>query len=408
MHSCSSLFSSIRRTSFLVLTLCAVTLSGTRCAAVQAVPAAEKQPVTPARISQLAHRLMIAGVARNALTGVDVKPWHMKLEFQLTPLGEKKPVSGTMEEWYVGPAQWARTFKSSEQRLTGTEWRVSDTARYQSKPSKVGFDLQLLVSDVARPVVDPLFQTALIEPDYEMDVKHVNAAGLALNCVAVTDPPRRMDQVNPDWLFPTMCFDGDNRLRLTATPDATVKLEDPQPFDGRAVARDVKVMSNGALIAEMKVRLLEPLADADADLVKPAKGAIAMLYTIEPGHPKPVSVYEVGASVPIQPDGFPFRGSFAIPVILHKDGSVKARNDDTSFWNQDLKDALVKAIDKWKYKPYLVDGQPVEVAWTVVYILDGKPFVPSYERIDPQTAPPQQDGSANQSTGAPSRRRYGH
>ena len=108
-------------------------------------------------------------MARNALTGVDVKPWHMKLEFQLTPLGEKKPVSGTMEEWYVGPAQWARTFKSSEQRLTGTEWRVSDTARYQSKPSKVGFDLQLLVSDVARPVVDPLFQTAHIKPEYEMD-----------------------------------------------------------------------------------------------------------------------------------------------------------------------------------------------------------------------------------------------
>lgn len=407
MHSCTSLFSWKRRTSFLVLTLCAAALFGARTAA-QTAPVAGKEPVTFARISELAHRLMIAGVARNALTGADVKPWHMKMEFQVTPFGEKKPVSGTMEEWYVGPSRWARAFKSTEQSLTGDEWSVSETARYESKPSKVGFDLQLLDSRVARPVIDPLFQTALIEPGYEMDVKHVTTAGIVMNCVAVSDPPRPVDQANPDWLFPTMCFDSDSRLRLTATPDTTVKFEDQQPFEERAVARDVKVMSNGALIAEMKVKQLEPLADADGDLVKPAKGAIALPYTIEPGHPKPVSVYEVGASVPIQPDGFPFRGSFAIPVIIHKDGSVKARNDDTSFWSRDLKDALVKAIDKWKYKPYVVDGQPVQVAWTVVYILDGKPFVPSYERTEPPAVPPQQDGSVNQSAGAPARRRYGH
>ena len=45
-----------------------------------------------------------------------------------------------------------------------------------------------------------------------------------------------------------------------------------------------------------------------------------------------------------------------------------------------LKDALEMAIEKWKYKPYLVDGEPVEVSIGVACPLDGKTFVPVYDR----------------------------
>ena len=256
-------------------------------------------------------------------------------------------------------------------------------------------------------MIDPLYQTANVKAEYEMDLKRVTTAGVTLNCVSVADTQRYADQANPDWLFPTMCFDNEYHLRLTAVPDTTVQFDDLQPFEGRTVARDVKVIFNGALTAEMKVTLLETLHEANSDLVKPSNDAVPEPYTVEPGHPKPVSVYEVGASVPIQPSGFPFRGTFPIPIIIHKDGTVKARNEDASVWNRDLKDALVRAIDKWKYKPYVVNGQPVEVAWTVVYIIDGKPFVPSYERTEPQVAPAQQD-SPPASSPTSARRRYGH
>lgn len=359
------------------------------------------------KISELAHRVMDAGLKANALTGDDLKPWHMKVDFQVIPPGGKKPVSGTMEEWHLGPDEWARSFKSPEQRLTGGEWSVAETEQYQSKPNKVGFDHRLLMLRIARPVIDPLYQTANIKPEYEMDVKRVTTAGVKLNCVSVIDPQRYADQANPDWHFPTMCFDEEYHLRLTAVSDTTVQFEDLQPFEGRTVARDVKVIFNGALIAEMKVTLLETLGEVSSDLVKPAKDAFPEPYTIEPGHAKPVSVYEVGASVPMQPNGFPFRGSFPIPIIIHKDGTVKARNEDAVLWSQELKDALVRAIDRWKYKPYLVNGRPVEVAWTVVYIVDGKPFVPSYERTQPQVAPVQQDSPPGSSPTV-ARRRFGH
>jgi hypothetical protein len=45
-------------------------------------------------------------------------------------------------------------------------------------------------------------------------------------------------------------------------------------------------------------------------------------------------------------------------------------------------DAVSIAVSKWKYKPYLIDGQPVEVRVNIPYLIDGKPFVPSYQRAD--------------------------
>ena len=121
--------------------------------------ATDGHPVTSAtKISDLAHRVMLAGMKANALAGDDSTPWHMKMDFQVIPLGAKKPVSGTMEEWHLSRDKWARTFKSPEQRLTGSEWSVSATEQLLSKPSKVGLDHRLLVLRVARPVLDPLYQ----------------------------------------------------------------------------------------------------------------------------------------------------------------------------------------------------------------------------------------------------------
>jgi hypothetical protein len=47
---------------------------------------------------------------------------------------------------------------------------------------------------------------------------------------------------------------------------------------------------------------------------------------------------------------------------------------------QDVTDAVDNAVSRWKYKPYLVDGSPIDVQYTVMYLIDGKPFVPSYGR----------------------------
>ena len=346
----------------------------------------EHHPLVSAKINTLAHRLLQGGLKANALTGDDLKPWHMKMDFQVIEPGVPKPVSGSVEEWYAGPYKWRRVYQGGTPNLNGTEWSLSKFEHYQTKPGETGFSYRALNLRVARPAVDPMYQAANIHPDYDLQVRRVNTAGVALNCVSVPDPKRYAEETNPDWLFATMCFDPDMHLRLTVAGDTSVQFEDLQPFQGRMVARDVKVIQKGNLIAAMKVTLLEPLENASAELLKPGKNAIAQPYVIEPGFPAPVPIYQVAAHIQLPAAGRPYQGVALIPATIRKDGSVKVRVEEMLWTGQFLnfKDSLVSAVSQWKYKPYLVDGEPVEVGLTIQYPLDGKPFVPEYERTKPE------------------------
>jgi hypothetical protein len=349
----------------------------------QPSPPSQHQPPVSAKINALAHRVLEAGLKANSLAADGLQPWHLKLNYQLLLPGTPKPVAGSLEAWSAGPDRWRRTYTSPASRLNGSEWSLSRLESYQSKPGREGFSYALLNLRVARPVIAPLYQAANIQPDYELDLKRVNTAGVLLNCVSVVDPSRYASQTNPDWLFPTMCFDQDLHLRLTSAGDTSVQFDDLQIFQGRAVAREVKVIQNGSLIAQMNVSVLELLA-ADPELLRPAADALPQPYTIEAGFPMPESVYEVGAALPIANNGLPYRGMIPVRIVIHKDGSVRAKVQGAEvFFRHDLTDAIEFAVNKWKYKPYLVEGQPVEVVITVPYVIDGKPFVPSYERPKP-------------------------
>jgi hypothetical protein len=350
----------------------------------QPAQSASHLPPVTAKLNALAHRVLNTGVKSNALDGDGLKPWHLKMDFQFVEAGMPKPVSGTMEEWATGPYQWKRTYTGAEPRLNGSEWSVSRTERYRTKPGGTGFNTAWANLRVARPVIAPLYQAANVKPDFEMEIKRVGTSGIMLNCVSVADPSRYADQADPDWLFPTWCFDGDMHLRLVSAGATSVQFDDIQAFQNHAVARDVRVIVDGKLTTEMKVSLLEPLAEADAERVKPDKDALSEPYTIEPGFPMPESVYEAAASLPIAPSGFPYQGVIGVPILILKDGSVKIEKGmGNPAVRVELRDAVELAVNKWKYKPYMVDGQPVEVAITASYVLNGKPFVPSYERPKP-------------------------
>jgi hypothetical protein len=367
-----------------VLALCAALSlsSSVNAQSPASAPAANDHlPPVSAKINTLAHKLLLAGIKSNALAGTGLKPWHLKIDFQYLEFGSPKPVNGTVEEWATSPDQWRRTFTGGT-GMNFTEWSVSRLEKYQSKPGHDPVDPHFTNLRVARPVIDPLYQAANIHPDYEMTIARVTPAGLALNCVSVVDPKRYAPNDNPDFLFPTYCFDQDIHLRLVISGKTTVEFDDVQIFQGRAVAHDVKVRIDGNLDTEMKVSILEPLSDADQARIKPESDAVPQPYYLEPGSPKPESVYEVAAALPIQPGGMPFRGGFNVPIVIRKDGSVKILQG-APIWPQELRDSLQSAISKWKYKPYTVDGQVVEVATTVTYVIDGKPFVPSYERPKP-------------------------
>jgi hypothetical protein len=346
--------------------------------------AADHQPPVSAEINSFAHKLLDAGLKANALAGDGLKPWHLKIDYTIQLPGSPKPVSGTVEEWHASQYQWRRTFTGpSDAGLNGTEWSVSEVERYETKANRELNGRRLVTLRIARPVIDPLYQAANIHADYDLNLVRARADPLILNCVSVANAWQYAGDTSADWLFPTMCFDNDIHLRVTNAGNTSVQFDSIQPFQNRAVARNVKVIVDGQLNAEMKVSVLEPWDGADTNLLTPAKNAVAVPYEIEPGHQQPESVYEVAAHLPLLPikSGVYDRGVIA-SILIHKDGSVKVESTTPNFFapGRGVQDSVEMAVKQWKYKPYLVNGQPVEVRTAVAYLLDKKPFVPSYER----------------------------
>ncbi|WP_058186074.1 thioredoxin family protein [Terracidiphilus gabretensis] len=353
---------------------------------------ADHLPPVSAKISSLAHRLLAAGLNANALGGDGLKPWHIKIDYTMQPgtTGSPKPVAGTVEEWHTGLYQWRRDFTGSMAGANGSEWSVSKLERYETKNEQHYLGRRLITLRVARPVIDPLYQSVNIQPDYLMDASRVKLDPLVLTCISVVNAHQYVEETDPDWLFPTMCFDSDMHLRIVNSGDTAVQFDDIQPFQNRSVAHHVKVTERGATIAEMKVTLLEPWdGGATSDLMKPTQDAVLEPFKREPGMLMPVSTYEVAAHIPITAGQIEAHGSVAVRIFIQKDGGVKVDTALTNFLSTDrrnLMDAVTNAVSQWKYKPYIVDGQPVETEYAVIYAIDGKPFVPSYNRPAPPTS----------------------
>jgi hypothetical protein len=359
--------------------------------------AATQSPDATENLNTLAHSILNTGIKTSSLKAEGLKPWHMKVDLQLTPPGKSKPESASLEVWSMGPYQWKRVYTGKDRQYYGSEWSVTRFEQYRTKPDDGGFDPSRLNEHTARPVIDPFYLAGNIQPNYEMTIKSASVDGATLKCVVVENPSAYdVDPTNPDTLFPTACFDKDMHLRAVSASDEVVKFDDVQPFQNRSVARDVKVLIKGAQVAEMKVTLLEEWTGADAAQLKPGKGTVSEPYRIEPGMPQPESVHEEGFPPPTKNGGkfeggsLYYSGMIKVPIVIKKDGSVKV-NTKEMMADDRVKDAAEDAIDHWKFKPYLVDGQPVEVGYTVHYNLD-KPFVPSYNtpKAKPAAAAPKQ------------------
>ena len=185
---------------------------------------------------------------------------------------------------------------------------------------------------------------------------------------------------NPGNAIPTYCFDAESHLRLVNAPETAFQLDDYQVFQNRAVAKDLKVSSNKHLASTIKVVLLEPLSPADAASVKPPSNAVSQPCSRVPGDPKLVVVKQSGAMYPMKAAEQRALGTVYVNVMILKTGKVKIKGANGSPY---LTQAASDAIQDWKFQPYMIGGQAVDVEAVIPYTFDGKSFVPWPGGVEP-------------------------
>jgi hypothetical protein len=310
------------------------------------------------------------GLTSPALTGADIPAWHLKANYSLyDPAKGSVTESGSFEEWYTGPYTWHRIY--TEKKQSASEWSTGHVKQFKAKEGKL--DLVKLDQAVARPLVDPVFQAANYKPSVEMTFQAGTFEGLTLDCVSASSPSQAAGAIDPDALFPRLCFDvKDSTLRFITTSTTITAYSNFKPLGSRSIANKVEVKPYNRLGTALDITLLEPLGAADQAQITPPGNAVPVPYAHQTSDAPLVPVRITECAYPMEARNAQEHGLVMIPVIIRKDGSVKSNG--SAMGPQHLAMAAGDCVGNYKFEPFKIDGEPVDVSDTLIYDFENKTF----------------------------------
>ena len=322
------------------------------------------------------------GVRVTGLTGTDVPGWHLKADYTLYDIRSGKPTeTGTMEQWSTGQYTWHRIY--TEKKLSAQEWSTAHTRLLKAKDGKL--DLVHLDELIARPLLDPVSAAANFKAPAELTGQAGTFEGMTLDCVLAGNAAQAAGNIDPDALFPRLCFDAnDSTLKFTTTSTTITSYADFKALGDRKVATKVEIKPYNHLGTEIHVTAIEPLASGDQAQVTPPSNAVEMPYPHHAADGLLVPVKITECAYPMDARNAQEHGPVSIAIAIKKDGGVKPIGPGLG--PQHLAMAISDCVSSYKFEPFKIDGEPAEVSDVITYDYESKAFTPSVVTLASQPA----------------------
>jgi TonB family protein len=296
---------------------------------------------------QLTELLKLASTL-NGLQAPGLHPWHLKASYQtFDHAGDPEP-AGTFEEFWVSPTNFKRSFTSPEfnESEFGTDhglYRAGD----QDWPGQAEF---MLHGTLLEPIPAAVNSLGL-----HLKKKQVSVGTVKLQCL-VLESPRAATAVG------LYCFEaGRPMLRLAGSWDGRTQTEynDIVMFQGRYIARDIRTNYRGELASTVRIDILEPLSAGQESNLGPPAGAklIAEPVSLASSAAASLLVLQTLPEYPQEAKISGVQGTVLIDIVVGKDGAVQTAKVVNG--PDDLREASLIAIRKWKYQPFPLLGLPL-------------------------------------------------
>ncbi len=291
--------------------------------------------------------------ASNSLERPGVRPFHLRMSFEVHDLEGRPTEKGILEEW------WEASGKKRKLVVTSPSYNTEAPAS-QVETDKVARE-RFLVDLLRSQIVDPI-------PNYQKFVnlkiteeKHT-VGKVDLSCLVVM----HVDGTKSDGSNPEYCtnVDGD-ALRVVTGPGQFAAIRNkPAHFGTATVALDESLSYGNQLAITGHIEALEsftpqtasPAGDpATDDSQAKIPGIVLSGRKIKGGNP----VY------PFEARAAHASGTVVLHAIISKEGSI-SRLVVIASPRRSLAEAAVDAVKTWKYQPYLLNDQPTEVDTTVI------------------------------------------
>ncbi len=299
---------------------------------------------------------MLAASKINNLTTADTKPWHIKASFQILDDQGAVTDEGTYEEFWADATKFKRIF-------TGKAFAQTD---YGSEKGDMRADAH---GDVPTLLMNARYDLVSSLPSEEVilhqpySAKPVETSGLKLICLTTApgEDGRRI-------FSPTYCVGtSEPILRISADAMGTTQTLHNRilRFEDRTIAGDLKLTRNGKPAVILHVESIENLVAASEAIFTPPSDAVLVprRITVSGNVAQGLRIYAVQPEYPITAKNAHITGTVVLKAIIGKDGNLK---DLKVIQGPDaLQHSALDAVRQWRYKPYLLNGNPVEVDTTI-------------------------------------------
>jgi TonB family protein len=308
--------------------------------------------------SALAERLHHAAVS-SSLDDASLKPWHLKLGFQLFDPKGKAAENGTIEEWWYAPEVHKTVYTSPS--YTSTEIQTKNGFFRTRGASSAPYLLALVLQQIVHPMPDEKSITSS-----KPDMRKETIGKVQMDCIMLAQEIKGVSP--PLGLFPTYCFErNDDTLRMAYDFGSQLTvLNHIGAFQQRHVGIDQTTAVNNVTAVTGHIEVLQGVTLQETDLVPSADFEKVSLYPIKVGSGV------IGGLITSQPKPiYPERarenrisGTVVLGATIGRDGRVHSLRL-ISVPDPDLAIAALAAVREWRYSPYLLNGQSTEVQTTI-------------------------------------------
>lgn len=288
----------------------------------------------------------------------ELKPWHLKARYQLYDLQGNPMDQGVWEYWWESPkvhqSSWSRAGAGH------TEWSTAEGALY-----RLGSPLRYFEKEMERTLISPFPSRSALEPDWmRLDLK-VPADKPELACVGRT--PQRVvhgkRQAAGEAIY--YCLDPATlELRVEYDGQLTKEFSQLVKIQGRYLARQVVVTVGKQKLFTASIDTVEAL-NPTATMFSPPVDATLKQKPLNPheGSQVVTTGFLIKKTKPVYPSASKRakeQGVVTVVAVIGTDGKIHDLEVLASPSSK-LAESAADAVSKWEYKPYLLNGEPVEV-----------------------------------------------
>ena len=307
-----------------------------------------------------------------------LKPWYMHVTYQLYDDSGKPAQRGAFDYWWGSPKIYRMGWSRG-----GSAYTIWHTADGRESYEAIGDQIQYFERQLESALLAPLPTVEELDRNKSsLERKNRKVGQQNLPCFMVIpqmpleESARAMDDV-PLGMFPTYCFDSStSALRMVFSWDSILEVFNRvAKVQGRYLPQDIRFFEAGRPILSATVETVSALDPSDPGL-KPAPDAKLLE---KPGRvpvdQKTINGYLTKKVFPLYPADAKeahVSGTVEMRVVIGTDGAIHEIQVVKAPWPSLVASAMW-AVSQWQYKPYMLNGKPVEVETTihVIFTLGG-------------------------------------